>query len=475
MAFIDWAIIALYFSAILFIGWRDRRSFGENATDVILGGRFLTLPAFVATLVTTWYGGILGVGEYTYNFGISNWLVFGAPYYVGALAFALFFAKRARQSEALTIPQRLRERIGPRSGAIAALLVFVTTAPTAYVLMLGALAHFLLGVDIVTGSIIGALFSLVYVFFGGFRSVVRTDMIQFVLMFGGFAALFAVLVMEHGFTDFLFSKLPETHMTWDGGAGGWYMASWYVIALGALVEPAFHQRCYAAKSIGTARKGVIISVLFWMGFDFLTTSCGLYARVLLPNLADPSIAFPALGSAVLPPFALGLFMCALLAIVMSTIDSYSFIAATTFSFDFIQPLKRFANKPSFNIHRYTLIGLALSSAIALSLSLAFESIVTVWREFGSVLMPALLAPLVYAFWRNKEVQALGDRQGVWLMILPGVVSLSWILYRHLGPTGEYPFSDEPFLAEPIFPGLYVSVALVIIFELSKKMKASERV
>ena len=53
-------LVILYAAAILALA-RGRPSGG--GMDYLLAGRRLTLPAFVATLVTTWYGGILGVGE----------------------------------------------------------------------------------------------------------------------------------------------------------------------------------------------------------------------------------------------------------------------------------------------------------------------------------------------------------------------------------------------------------------------------
>ncbi|TMQ71901.1 MAG: sodium:solute symporter family protein, partial [Candidatus Eisenbacteria bacterium] len=92
---LDWGLVAAYFAFLAAVWWRG---FGKRATtlDYLVAGRRVTLPAFVATLVATWYGGILGVGEYTWRYGISNWLVFGVPYYVGALLFALCFARRAR-------------------------------------------------------------------------------------------------------------------------------------------------------------------------------------------------------------------------------------------------------------------------------------------------------------------------------------------------------------------------------------------
>jgi hypothetical protein len=74
------------------------RLFGQSRrgpVEYLLMGRTLALPSFVATLVSTWYGGVLGVGEYSYRYGLSNWIVFGVPYYLGAALFAIFFARRA--------------------------------------------------------------------------------------------------------------------------------------------------------------------------------------------------------------------------------------------------------------------------------------------------------------------------------------------------------------------------------------------
>lgn len=457
MGALDWGIVGAYFAALIWFGWRERGGLSGGAVKVILGGRALTLPAFVATLVTTWYGGILGVGEYSYNFGISNWVVFGVPYYLGALVFALFLARRARTSQALTVPARIHARIGRRSALAAAVLVFATTAPTAYVLMLGALAHFFFGVSVTVGAVIAGAFSLIYVFLGGFQAVVRTDKLQFALMFGGFALLFILLVSDYGFVEFLRQNTPDGHFSWSGGASGWYIASWYVIAQGALVEPTFHQRCFAARDAGVARNGILLSIAFWLLFDFMTTACGLYARALLPELANPALAFPRLAELILPGGTLGLFVVGLLAVVMSTIDSYSFVAATTFSHDIVKHIRRWSH---LSLRTLTLIGLALSTAVAFSFSLAFESIVTVWREFGSVLMPALLAPLLIAYTNHRRLK-ISDRQGLALTVIPGAVSLTWILYKYLGATGDYPFAAYPFLGEPIFPGLYVSALMAL--------------
>ena len=114
LSYIDIAIVAGFLVFTLWIGLRQRHSpqSANEAQNYLLGGRMLTLPSFVATTVSTWYGGILGIGEYTWLYGISNWLVFGVPYYVGAILFALLLSKRARQSDVLTLPERFERHYG---------------------------------------------------------------------------------------------------------------------------------------------------------------------------------------------------------------------------------------------------------------------------------------------------------------------------------------------------------------------------
>ena len=92
---VDIGIILLYSGGLLALGlFNTKRK--QDQTDYLLAGRRLTLVPFTASLVATWYGGILGVGEFTYLYGISNWVVLGLPYYIFALLFTLFIAGRIR-------------------------------------------------------------------------------------------------------------------------------------------------------------------------------------------------------------------------------------------------------------------------------------------------------------------------------------------------------------------------------------------
>jgi SSS family solute:Na+ symporter len=447
---VDYIIIVGYLLALIIIGIARRSGRAESASGFILGGRMLTLPAFVATLVSSWYGGILGVGEFSFRFGVSNWLVFGLPYYLAAFLFAIFLARRARRSQLLTIPDRLDAGYGRRTAVAGSVILFFMTLPAAYILMLAVLAKFLFGWPIWMGALIGTIFSMFYVFLGGFRSVVRTDLLQFGLMFTGFIVLFIVLITGYGGYEMIKTSVPETHLTWHGGNSGWYIAIWYIIALATLVEPAFYQRCYAAKTEKIARKGILISILFWIFFDFLTTSCGLYARALLPNLSDPIGAFPALAMKVLPVGLLGLFALALLATVMSTVDSYSFLAASTYGRDIIWRLTGVSES---KITYHTRMGLILSAILALIAAMFFESVVDIWHDFGSVGTPALLIPLFTAFVGHRRMP---PPVALMSIICSGGLALLWLMSGYLSSGGYW------LGIEPIFPGLLLSLLFFLL-------------
>jgi len=443
---LDWALIALYFASLAFV-WIRGLGARPSTEDYLVAARRVTLPAFVATLVTTWYGGILGVGEYTWRYGIANWLAFGVPYYLGALLFALFLARRARRAQLLTLPDLLARSYGRPAALVGAAAVFVQAAPAAYVLMLGTLFAAMFGGPAAPWIVAAAVLSVFYVDRGGLRSVIVTDQMQFVLMFGGFALLLGFLVARHGGITFLAPRVPATHWIWHGGNGAGAILVWYFIALEAMVDPAFWQRAYAARDQDVARRGVLWSIAFWVLFDFLTTACGLYARALLPNLADPVYAFPQVANLVLPPIALGVFYLAMIATVMSTIDSYAFIAATTVGRDVVWRLK--GGDPA-RIPAWSRIGLWLATAWAVALALAKPSVVAIWHDLGSVVTPVLLLPVLLAILGRGRP---GPRGALLLMLVPGVLTLGWVLWKSLPQgRGEYPWK-----LEPIYPGLASSL------------------
>ena len=452
---LDWAILALYFIFLLVVGFWKRR---QSTEDYVIAGRSLGLPVFVATLVATWYGGILGQGEFVYDNGLLAWTTNGLPYYVFALLFALFLARRVRLGAAhvYTIPDKLAAAYDKKTALLGAVFAFVYAAPATYVLMAGTILHVLFGWPLIYAMLAGIVFSVIYVFRGGFLSDVRVNVLQFLLMFAGFGAAAWLCLAKHGGLAFLTApgRLPPGHLKLLGDYDLAYAAVWFFIALVTLTDPGFHQRCYAAKTPRVAALGIGLAVLCWMVFDGLSTTTGLFARALVPGLADSKMAYPALAERLMPPGIKGLFYVGMLAPVMASIVSYTFIAAMTIGRDFIWRLKE--DTDNRNLPSYTRLGLGLTSLAAVAIAFAIPSVVKQWYFFGSILVPGLLIPLLGAYTTSPRWKASANYAFA-SMLLGASLAFACLLWGW--GHGGFDTPRFPLNWQPMYPGL-LAAALV---------------
>jgi SSS family solute:Na+ symporter len=157
-------------------------------------------------------------------------------------------------------------------------------------------------------------------------------------------------------------------------------------------------------------------------------------------------AFPELARLTLPPVALGLFYLGMIATVMSTIDAYAFIAATTVARDVIWRLR---GGDESRLPHLSRIGLWVSTAFATALALANQSVIGLWHDIGSVITPVLLLPVGLALAGRGRLSA---RWTIALMLAPGAVSFTWVLAKTFAWSPGYPFR-----LEPIYAGLGTSL------------------
>lgn len=447
LEFVDVLLILTYAAAVVFIGIRASRKAQPTADDFLLAGRTLTLPMFVATLVSTWYGGILGVGEFSYRYGLSNWVVFGAPYYLFGLFFALVLAKRIRATNLMTIPDKLEASYDRRTALLGSVLIFLLVTPAAYVLMLGVLVHLVFGTTVAAGMLIATFLTVFYLYAGGFRSGVWTNVFEFVMMFMGFFLIVGFSVSAYGGLEFIREHVPPLHLTWHGGNSWQYIAVWFFIGLWTLVDPSFHQRCYAAKDGRTAQRGILVSLIFWFVFDFLTTTSGLYARAVLPELGDPMFSYPMLAEVTLPGVAKGLFYVGLLATIMSTVSSTMFISASTIGNDIVGRLASSTTRGEI-AQRWTKRGLILSAVLAVGLAVLVPSVVGLWYTIGTCIIPGLLVPLLASYFEQLRISA---KFAFYAMLAGWFVSTGSFVLGQLNAEGGVPAYWLG--VEPMVPGL----------------------
>lgn len=450
LSFVDILVIGAYFVVILYIGFvvaSKKEQHSETKEEYLLAGRKLTLPLFVASLVATWYGSILGIGEFVYTSGFVAWVCFGLPYYIAAGVFAYFLAGKIRQSNVTSIPEQIKVKYGNFAGIASSVIVLVITIPAAYILMLGIIIQLFSGWALWVSIIIGAVLSLVYLFTGGFRADVYTNTAQFILMYVGFALLLVFSILHFGSLTEMSNLLPANHTTFSGGYNWQFLVAWFIIAFQTFVDPSFHQRCSAAKSPKTARNGILISIGFWAAFDFLTLITGLYAKAYL-NIENPLMSYPMLGQEVLPSFFKGIFIVSLLATVMSTLDSYAFLSALTIGNDILSQFKRMQK---YSTQTLTKIGLIISGIFGMAIAIAIPSAVEIIYKTASIAVPGLIFPLTLSMYDKYSIT---PKSALFIMITSSLTALIWTILKSY----EFEYFRE---IEPMFPGIVFAFILTL--------------
>jgi len=201
-----------------------------------------------------------------------------------------------------------------------------------------------------------------------------------------------------------------------------------------------------------AKRGILLSVIFWLVFDAMTATAGLYARAALPHLDQPVMAYPMLAEATLPPVAKGMFYVGMLATIMSTLNTLAFVSATTLGRDIVARMR--GKLGDADVTFSVRWGLVVAGALSVVLALSIPSVIRLWYTIGTVIVPGLLVPLVSSYfdrWKTGPHFAFAAMASGWL------VSLGWLIAgwsTGMGSSAAYPLG-----LEPMYPGLLVSLAI----------------
>lgn len=478
LAPLDYAIFVLFVAGILALGFSAKLR-DNSVLAYLAAGRNLSLPAFVATLVSTWYGGILAVGDSVKAFGLGTILLNGVPYYLFALIYALFFAKRVRGAEQISIPERLELRYGRGAALVGAGFLFMLAVPSAHVLMLGTMVQLFTGwglrVSIVVATIVGTLF----LYKGGLLADVRVGLLAFLMMYVGF---FVVVgwCLTHYPPGPVLAKVNPALLRFDGNQNLPAILTFFILGAWTLVDPGFHQRVASASSPNLSQTGVYICIGFWALCDLLTTTAGIYALVMLSPDAGGLTYFPQLGDRVLPAGLKGLFLCGLTGTVLSAMVGYTLVSGATFGREILARLR--PGLTDSQVKLWTRVGFAVACATSIAILFALLSVgrinvvTDLWYDYGGVLVGALLLPVSFAFLPQTRLK-LPPAWVVASMAGAFVVSFSWMI-RGKTTNNDYlnvNLAGQTFSLGTVAPGLLVSALVLGLGEVvSRRTNKNDR-
>lgn len=335
---IDMVIIAIYFLSLIAIGYYimiSKKTTGETES-FLAADRNMGIIRTTGSCAATDIGGgfSIAMGGLGFSLGFSGSWLMAVSALSAVLAAFLMVPKVKRWADrvkGLTTGDLFAARFDNRTGLMAAILVGLSwfTFVGGQVIAGAKLVSGVLGLPITLTIIVAGAVILTYTAMGGLKAVMSTDVFQIAVLLVGIV-LIAVPIgfFRVGGIDGLVGKLsasPESAMLLDWRAVSWKEAVGWFLSIFPVwfISIATVQRVIAAKDERTAKLGVFLTgfPIEWPLFALGTTLIGMFARVLLPDLADPELATPALITAILPVGLTGLVVAAYIAAVLSTADS----------------------------------------------------------------------------------------------------------------------------------------------------------
>ena len=234
------------------------------------------------------------------------------------------------------------------------MLHFLKALPIAYLIGIGLLIQKIFGWDLYYSMMVGLVFVVAYIGARGFSGIIYSDAIQFILMYASVIMVVVFSYFKYGGYDFLDINLDESYFSINGKEALSGLFVWFFISIiTTFMSPVFYQRCFAAKDTKVAKRGIFISVIFWMICDFCTVTGSMYASAVLPN-SMPHEAYFNYALSILPIGLKGVFLAGIAATILSTLDSFLFICSNTLIYDLFS--KKFGKNNMYKIGSLVVVG-----------------------------------------------------------------------------------------------------------------------
>jgi len=367
-----------------------------------------------ASMMSISWSCVYGV-QLFYWYGIGGiWLLL-IPWLLTMLGFYIF-TPLFRRMEIFSQPQLIGRRFGRRSRMLLAVsLIFVFTVwAGAEIYAAGILIAPFLEISVPLTLFLIALVVALYSYSGGFRAVVSTDKIQYLLV-SIFICILAILsinaLSNQSLTELSSDNFPRPPRS-EPSVPLFFSPGFVLILItflvyipGWLVETDVWLRLQAAENNQEARKGIVIAGLNSLIFvGILPAVIGLSALYLYPPLGqliperiqDGSLIFSVLMLDYSPPGLTVFLAVGLIAAAMSTIDTCSNVVALSISHDILEPrLEQHLSKEKLNLlARWT-------SVIAIFLAFVYavftESLWDIFYLSSGILTTTVFLPVITSF------------------------------------------------------------------------------
>lgn len=427
-----------YFLLMLLIGlWATRRA-SASEEDFLLAGRSLGPAVTALRLQSSSMSGYMfqGAGSLGYTQGyFGMWYALG-DLGGGILNLSIIGRRMRRLSQMLGsvtsieyLGNRYNSRLVQQVGAVVALVGLFLYLLAQFVAGGSGLAA-VTGINFQAALLISAGIIVAYTFLGGYLAVAYTDFVQAIVMVVGMVwILVATVAHVGGFQagNVAVGTLNENLLSMFGaqrqyeGQWGLILGALLVFSIGYMGWPHVVVSHMAMRSPTVVRKASVYSMIFNFLFIPSPYLIGVLALVIVPGLANPELALFEVSKVVLPTFAVGIVMAAVMAAIMSTADALLLQASTIVSRDIAGRFLPASMSPRTHVWVSRVTVLAMSAA-AIALALWQPPSVLSMALYATTILGSSFAPAyICAVWWKKanSVGALAS------IIAGAVASVSW--------------------------------------------------
>lgn len=380
---------------------------------------------------------LMGLPGSVYAFGTGQaWIAVGL--FIGTVCNWLFVSSRLRRytiraNNSLTLPAYLENRFHDKKRILLVasslvivvfFLVYTASALTAG----GKLFSSVFGVDYRLALTIGAAVILIYTFLGGFMAVCVTDFIQGMLMLIGVLCVPILAYFMVG-SENLISVLGDSGVA--GGASSFlnimedsgkavspvYIISQLAWGLGYFGMPHILVRFMAVSSEKELKKSKVIAII-WVAISLVfAVFIGIIGRAYLyptilgktTDISAENVFIEVIKQIFTKDLNLafigGLFLCGILAAIMSTADSQLLVTSSSVAEDLFKGVfkKDAKDQTVLNVSRVTVLVVAvIAYVIALNPDSSVMGLVSnAWAGFGAAFGPIVLLSL---YWKRVNLQ-----------------------------------------------------------------------
>ncbi|MFB0565522.1 MAG: sodium:solute symporter [Candidatus Aminicenantaceae bacterium] len=383
----------------------------KNLEDFFLASR--NLPAFLIflSLSASWFGATstLVSTDEALKLGVSSFWIVGMPTVLTVLVLAIFLARPIHRLPIISLPDLVELRYGKGVRHMASLLIiwYMIVLAASQMVAIGSFLKVFLGTPYILSLAMGTSVVLLYSIFGGFFSVVVTDSLQFFLLTVGLVSLFFFLQTSSsiaGVTE-LASQMGKSHyfnFFFDFKRNFLILLSF---TLAWTISPIAWQRIQAARTARKAQQGLFASSAVFFLLYSLVVLIGILS---LPVFPSQQITNPLLSELISSKTGIllgGILFVALVAAIMSTMDSAINTGALTLTRDIYQQI--FSSSRIRGIVTVSRLSTFFVGIMAFLVATKFQNILKTLGLASEIMAEGLFIPGIAMIFLKKRLPMAG--------------------------------------------------------------------